>query len=122
MQQFTTTARLSGWQTATTDNRPYYFALRLKGNGLRFYTTLTAEKQQNFDQLLAALCTTYTTCVEVLKAKLNAARQQPNQTVASFLCDMRTLARKIYRGQPLIEEHMVLTSFIEGLQDAQFRW
>ena len=28
----------------------------------------------------------------------------------------------VYRGQPLIEEQMVLTSFIEGLLDAQLRW
>ena len=35
---------------------------------------------------------------------------------------MRTLARRVYRGQPPIEEQMVLTSFIEGLHDAQLRW
>ena len=122
LQQFTTAARLSGWQTATTDNRPYYFALRLKGNALHFYTTLTLAQQQDFNQLVAAFRTTYTTNVEVLKAKLKAARQQPNQTIAAFLCDVRTLARRVYRGQPLIEEQMVLTSFIEGLHDAQLRW
>ena len=122
LQQFTTAATLSGWQTATADNRPNFFALRLKGNALHFYTTLTVAQQQNFDQLVAAFRTTYTTNVEVLKAKLKAARQQPNQTIAAFLCDVRTLARRVYRGQPLIEEQMVLTSFIEGLHDAQLRW
>ena len=122
LQQFTTAATLSGWQTATTDNRPNYFALRLKGNALHFYTTLTVAQQQNFDQLVAAFRTKYITNIEVLKAKLKAARQQPNQTTAAFLCDIRTLARRIYRGQPLIEEQMVLTSFIEGLHDSQLRW
>ena len=121
MQQFTTAATLSGWQTATTDNRQSYFSLRLKGNALHFYTTLTVAQQQNFDQLVAAFRTTYTTNVEVLKAKLKAARQQPNQTIAAFLCDIRKLARRVYRGQPLIEEQMVLTSFIEGLHDSQLR-
>ena len=122
LQQFTTAATLSGCQTATTDNRPNYFALRLKGNALHFYTTLTVAQQQIFDQLVAAFRTTYTTNVEVLKAKLKAARQQPNQTIAAFLCDVRTLARRVYRGQPHIEEQMVLTSFIEGLHDSQLRW
>ena len=122
LQQFTTAAKLSGWHTATTDNRPNYFALRLKGNALHFCTTLRVAQQQNFDQLVAAFRTTYTTNVEVLKAKLKAARQQPNQTIAAFLCDIRTLARRVYRGQPLIEEQMVLTSFIEGLHDSQLRW
>ena len=121
-QQFIIAARLSGWQTATTDNRLHYFALRLKGNALHFYTTLTVAQQQDFDQLVAALSTTYTTNVEVLRAKLKAARQQPNLTNAAFLCDVRTLARRVYRGQHLIEEQKVLTSFIEGLHDAQLRW
>ena len=122
LQQFTTAARLSGWQTATPDNRPYYFALRLKGNALHFHTTLTVVQQQDFDQLVPAFRTMYTTNVEVLKAKLKAARQQPNETFAAFLCDIRTIAKRVSRGQPLIEKQMVLTSFIEGLHDAQFRW
>ena len=121
-QQLTTAATVSGWQTATTDNRSNYFAFRLKGKALHFYTTLTVAQQQDFDQLVAAFRTTYTTNVEVPKAKLKAARQQPNQTIAPFLCDIRTLARRVYRGQPLIEEQMVLTRFIEGLHDAQLRW
>ena len=32
VQQFAATAKLSRWQTATTENRPYYFATRFKGN------------------------------------------------------------------------------------------
>ena len=122
LQQFTTAARLSGWQTATTDNRPHYFALRLKGNPLHLYTILTVAQQQNFDQFVAPFCTTYTTNVEIFKTKLKAARQQLNQTIAAFLCDVRTLPRRVYRGQPLIEKQMVLSSFIEGLHDAQLIW
>ena len=82
LQQFTTAERFSRWQTATTDNRPYYFALRLKGNALHYYTTLTVAQQPVFDQLVAVLRTTYTTNVELLKSKLKAARQQPNRTIA----------------------------------------
>ena len=122
LQQSTTAATLSGWQTATTDKRPQNFALRLNRNALHFYTSLTVAQQQNFDQLVAAFRTTYTTNVEVLKAKMKAARQQPNQTIAAFPCGVRTLARRVYRGQPLIEEKVVLTNFIEGLHDAQLRW
>ena len=100
LQQSTTAATLSGWQTATTDNRPQNFALRLKGNAMHFYTSLTVAQQQNFDQLVAAFRTTYTTNVEVLKAKMKAARQQPNQTITAFPCGVRTLARRVYRGSP----------------------
>ena len=49
LQQFTTATLLSGRQTTTTDNRPQYFALRLKGKALHFHTTLTVAQQQNFD-------------------------------------------------------------------------
>ena len=100
LQQFTTAARLSGWQAATTDNRPNYFALRLKGNALHFYTTFTVAQQRNFDQLVAVFRTTYTTIVEVLQTNLKTARQQPNQTIAPFLCNVKTLARRVYRRQP----------------------
>ena len=122
LQQFTTAPRLLRWQLATTVNRPYQFALRLKRNALQFYITLTVVQQRDFDQLVEAFRTTYTTNVEVLKAKLKTARQQPNQTIATFLCDVRTLATRIYGKQPLTEKQMVLTSFIEGLHDAQLRW
>ena len=62
LQQFT---------TATTDNRPHYFAIRLKGNSLQFYTALTVAQQQSFDQLVVAFRTTYTTNVEVLQFTKN---------------------------------------------------
>ena len=116
LQQLTTAARVSEWRTAT--NRACYFALRLKGKALHLYKTLTVAEQQNFDQLVEAFRNKYTTHVEVLEAKLKATRQQPNQTIAAFFCDVGTLARRIYGGQPLIEEQMVLTGFIESLHDA----
>ena len=58
LQQFITAARFSRWQLATTDNRPYYFRFRLKGNALPFYTTFAVAQQQNFVQLVAAFRTT----------------------------------------------------------------
>ena len=98
------------------------FCIETEKKALHFYTTRTVAQQPDFDQLVAAFRTAYTTNVEVLKAKLKTARQQPIQTTAAFLSDVRTLARRVYRGQPLIEEQMILTSFIEGLHDAQLRW
>ena len=52
---------------------------------------------------------------------MKAARQQTKQTIAAFLCNVRTLARRVYRGQPLIEEQMVFTSFIRRIHDAKLR-
>ena len=67
LQQFRSAARLSGWQTATTDNRPYYFALRLRGNAPNSYTTLTVAQQQNSDQLVTTFRTTHTKLLKFLK-------------------------------------------------------
>ena len=60
--------------------------------------------------------------VDILKARLKAAQQQPNQDISAFLCDIRTLARRAYRSFPHLVEKIVLTSFIEGLSDATLRW
>ena len=61
----------------------------------------------------------YTTNVEILIALLKAAKQQPGQDIATFLYDIRTLAR---RGHPHLLEQIVVTSFIEGLNNSTLRW
>ena len=123
LHKFKTTARSSGWQLATTHNRPYYFlAHRLKRIALHIHTTIIVTQQQNVDQLVVVFRTTYTTKFEALKAKRKTSRQKTKQTVAAILCDIRTNARRVYRGQPLIEEQIVLTSFTDGFHDAQLRW
>ena len=64
----------------------------------------------------------YTTDVETLKARLKAARQQPGQDIATFLCDIRTLARRAYRDHPHLLEQVAVTSFNEGLNNTTLRW
>ena len=84
--QFNTAAYLSGWyRPCSHDYRPQYFALRLKGNALHFYSTLSEDHQNDFDLLVEAFRQNYTTNVEILKARLKAARQQPGQDIATFL-------------------------------------
>ena len=123
LQQFETAAQLSGWyQRGAHDYRPQYFALRLKGNALHFFSTLSLFQQNDFDALVDAFRQNYTTNEDILKARLKAAKQQPGQDIASFLCDIRTLARRAYRAQPALIGHIVLTSFIEGLSDPTLRW
>ena len=122
LQQFNTAAFLSGWYSTTHDNRPHYFALRLRQNAFHFFTTLSVAQQTDFTLLVDAFRQNYTTNVDILKARLKAARQQPNQDIASFLCDVRTLLRRAYRAFPHLIEQSVLTSFIEGLSDSTLRW
>ena len=121
--QFNTAAYLCGWyHPCSYDYRPQYFALRLKRNALQFYSTLSEDHQNVFDFLVEAFRQKYTTNVENLKARLKAARQQPGQDIATFLCDIRTLARRAYRDHPHLLEQKVVTSFIEGLNNSILRW
>ena len=121
LQQFNTAAFLSGWYSTTHDNHPQYLALRLRQRALHFFTTLSVAQQTDFTLLVDAFRQNYTTNVDILKARLKAARQQPNQDIASFLCDVRTLALRAYRAFAHLLEQIVLTSFIEGLSDSTFR-
>ena len=120
LQQYNTAALLSSWLSPAHDNRPHYFALRLRGNALHYYTTLSEAQQTDFNLLVDAFRQNYTTNVVILKARLKTARQQPNQDISAFLCDIRTHARRAYRAFSRLAEQIVLTSFIEG--DATLRW
>ena len=123
LRQFNTAAYLSGrYRSCSHDYRPQYFALRLKGNALDFYSTLSEDYQNDFDLLVEAFRQNYTTNVKILKARLKAARQQPGQDIATFLCDIRTLARRAYRDHPHLLEQKFVTSFIEGLNNSTLRW
>ena len=121
--QLNTAADLSGWyRPCSQDYRPQYFALRLKSNAVHFYSTLSEDHQNEFDFLMEAFRRNYTTNVEILKARLKAARQQPGQDIATFLCNFRTLARRTYGDHPHLLEQIFVTSIIEGLNNSTLRW
>ena len=116
LQQLNTAAMLAGWLPPRNDLRPQYFALRLRDNALHFYTTLSPEQQVNYDLLVDAFRQNYTTNVDISKTHLKAAKQQPEQEIANFLCDLRTLARRAHRDSPYLIDQIVLTSFVKGLK------
>ena len=122
LQQFNTTALLSGWFSINHENRPHYFALGLREMVLHFYTTLPAGQQADFILLVDAFRHNYKTNVDILKARLKAARQQTDQDTSVYLCDIRTPARRSYRAFPKLVEQIVLTSFNECLSDLTLRW
>ena len=78
--------------------------------------------QQNEFDLVDAFRQNYTTNVDILKARLKAAKQQPSQDIATILCDIRSLARRAYRAHRHLIDQIVLTSFIERLQSSTLRW
>ena len=120
--QFNTAAYLSGcYRPCSYDYRPQYFALRLKSTAFHFYSILSEDRQNDFDLSVEAFRPNYTKNVKFLKAGLKAARQQPGQDIAIFLCDIRTLARRAYPDHPHLLEQIVVTSFKEGLNNSTLR-
>ena len=106
---FNTDAYLTGWYCPCShDYRTQCFALRLKGNALDFFPSLSEDHQNDFKLLADPFRQNYTKNVEVLDARLKAARQQPGQNIATFLCHIRTLARRAYRNHPHSLEQMVV--------------
>ena len=77
LQQFKSAAMLAGWLSPRHDHWPQNFALRLRDNALHFYTTLSPEQQDDYDLLVDAFRQNYTTNVDILKARLKAAKKQP---------------------------------------------
>ena len=121
--QFDTAAFLSGWyRPCSHDYQPQHFPLRLKSNALHFYSTASPDHQKDFNLLVDAFRQNYTTNVEILKARLKAARQQRGQEIATFLCNIRTLARRAYCDHPRLLEQIVVTNFMEGLNNSTLRW
>ena len=122
LQQFDTAAFLSGGCFITHDNRPHYFVLRFRQNALHFLITLSAAWQTDFTLLVDAFRHNYPTNVDVLKARLRAARQQPNQDIASTLCDVWLFAFRAYRAFRHLLDQYILMNFIEVLSDSTLRW
>ena len=98
------------------------FCTQLEGQCTSFFSTFSEDHQNDFNLLVDAIRQNYTTNVEILKARLKFARQKPGQDIATFPCDIRTLARPAYRNHPHSLEQIVVTSFIEGLNNSTLRW
>ena len=65
LDQFNTAAKLSGWyHPCSHDCRPQYFALRLEGNALHFFSTLSEDHHKDSNLLVDAFRQYYTTNVE----------------------------------------------------------
>ena len=110
------------YRACSHDYRPHYFALRLKGKALHFLSTPSEDHLNDYNHLVDAFHQNYTTNVEILKARPKTARQQLGQDIGIFLCDNRTLPRRAYRDHPHLPEQIVVTSFIEGLNNSTIRW
>ena len=103
LRQFITAAMLASRLSPRHDHRPQYFAFRLRDNALHFYTTLSPEQQDDYDLPVDAFRQNYTTNVDILKARLKAAKQQTEQEIVNFLCNLRNLAETRLPRQPTLD-------------------
>ena len=117
--QINKVAYLSEWYgPCLHDYRAQYFALRLKGNALQFSSTLCENHHNDFILLVDALRHICTINVENLKARMISKREQYGQDIATFFCNIRTLARRTYLDHPHSLEQVVVTSFLGGLKNS----
>ena len=111
--QYNTAAYWSGlYRPISHENWPQKFAICLKGKALHFFYV--------FNYLVLTMITKCTTKVKILKTRLKAARQQPGQNFAFFLCDIRTLACRACHNYPHLLERIVTTIFMKGLKNSTF--
>ena len=122
LQHFNMAAKLSGWYFSGHDKRSQHFALRLTENALRFYTSFSHKMQNDYEFFVDDFNQNYRTNVDILKARLKAAKEQLGKDLAIFLCDIRHLARLSYRAHPRLTDQIVLSSFIQGLKNFTLRW
>ena len=101
--------------------RPQFFSARLSGDALSFYRSLTRAQQTNIHRLFHAFRAQYAPNQDVLKAKVEALRQQPGQTIPAFFRELRDLARNAYPVEAVRNE-ILLTTFIAGLSNPTVRW
>ena len=113
---------LSGCYFSRQNHCPQYFALRLRGNALHFYTIISPKQQDDYDFLLDAFKQNHITIVVILKAQLRAVKQPPGKVIATFLCHIRTLAQRAYYAHPHLLDQIVLTRVTEGLKNSTLRW
>ena len=100
---FNTAAYLYGWNRHRSHSyQPQYFALRLKDNALQFFSTLSENNQHDINTLEVGFCQNYTTNVEISKIRRKLASQESEQNIGTFVCHIRTLARRAYRNQPYL--------------------
>ena len=82
---FNSIASLSvGASHPLSDLHPQFFSARLSGEALSFYRSLSRAQQTNMHHLLHAFRTQYAPNQDVLKAKVEALRQQLGQTIPAF--------------------------------------
>ena len=83
--QFNSVASLSDWENHPSGNwRPQFSSARLSGDALSFYRSRNRVQQTNIHRYFHAFQTQCAPNQDVLKAKVEAPRQQPVQTIPAF--------------------------------------
>ena len=51
LTQFEAVSTISKWVTLTPDPRPHFFSVRLTGDALTFYRSLTTDQKRDYEEL-----------------------------------------------------------------------
>ena len=104
------------------DERPHYFAFRLRKSAIDFYRTLSEDTRKSYDETVKVFRQPYNEKPVVFRGRLARRIQQPGEKLTEFLGDLQTLALKAYLQESNeIREHVILRGFREGKENSQVR-
>ena len=123
-------SQLQKWQRKETvngaeteiDERPNYFALRLRKSAIDFYRTFSEDTRKNYDETIKVFRQYYNEKPVVFRGRLARRVQQPGEKLTDFLGDLQILALKAYPQESNeIRQHLILRGFLEGIENSQVR-
>ena len=105
-----------------TDKRHQIFPLRLRGNAIEFYHSLSDQTKASYDDLVTEFTRQYLEPPEFFRGSLRKRVQGESEKPTEFLADLKLLAKKAYPADSQdVKDHLVLQAFIEGLYDQRVR-
>ena len=104
------------------DERPHYFALRLKKSAIDFYLTFLEGTRKSYHETVKAFRQHYNEKPIILRWRLSRRVQQPSEKLTDFLSDLQTLALKAYPQESNeVGKHLILRGFLESIENSQVR-
>ena len=121
LTQFDAFSTLFNWAALNPDLRKHFFSVRLTGDALTFYWSLTTAQKGDYDELKRLFRQQYQPNADVFKAQVKSLRQLSGQDMSAFYWTRRDLTGKVYTEDAARNE-LLLNTFSEGLANSVVRW
>ncbi|KAG5896015.1 hypothetical protein JTB14_007580 [Gonioctena quinquepunctata] len=120
-RQFEAAAKANGWNAG---ERAVALTLALRGEATNILQTLTAQEQEDYDQLIKHLELRYghAHLEHVYHSQLKNRCQKSSENLQEFEADIARLVRLAYPATPEnVMERLAVQAFLDGLRDQETR-